>query len=709
MSQISIEEMEFQRMSRDNLAFLDKVLGSRSSLYRESKWLISDFDNNVWYFKIESPNVGSFQIDFNVALSNGTVLTGNENKRLLNTFKYWINASVHPDNTKGRGFAYADSTAKNILVKVVYLIDYLLINDKHLNISTCGLQALTGDNLRHFSDRQATNKLAAEHVYNWTEKLSEFLLQQVASTDEEQPLILTKLTGVNFTAIPDDQIEINELKIPVDLIPLVRCWLWENGFYRKATGGEFIVNTTRLSELLYGKTTLRGAAASKPCPRILNLGEFVRSEHEYPRVPVSSDDDITISFTGIKEYKTALSSLFLLADDTLSGEGLLIPPANTITAFLECFPKNAISNRFVTLPSTVLLSAVRDAIEFHIQHAAPLIKSLRNVLHLLSKKRLLLKEGSRTSISKVISPKEFSGLLHPDIRRIGVRKWSISKEENRFEALRKNIGLSELIRVYYGCVQIVVGALMARRQIELLELKAGSCLDERKLYLVFGKAKSTRLLEGRKVDVARPIDEMAVEMIEKLTEIHEIYVEMGLIKQMGNLFDNVSLQDPSEMISVIKYKHSFAQNLDFFCDYFETPLRDGKRFYIRMHQLRRFFALSFFWGSGFGGMDTLRWFMGHTDPQHLYRYITENTPGEVLRHAKSQFLAETIVEHTELRELIFERFGTVDFIVLTTGDLEEYIDELILDGEVDVEPEFIVDGEGESYKLLIIIRDKYDA
>lgn len=106
-------------------------------------------------------------------------------------------------------------------------------------------------------------------------------------------------------------------------------------------------------------------------------------------------------------------------------------------------------------------------------------------------------------------------------------------------------------------------------------------------------------------------------------------------------------------------------------------------------------------------MDTLRWFMGHTDLQHLYHYITENTPGEVLRHAKSQFLAETLNEHTELRELISDRYGTVDFTVLSTGDLEEYIDELILSGEVDLEPEFIDDDNGQSYRILVITRDKH--
>jgi len=697
-------------MSRDNLAFLDNILGSRKTLYRELKWLSCNFDDDVWILKMESA-VGEFQIDFNVTLSNGTVLTDQINRNLLNTFKYWIIASVHPDNTRGRGLAYADTTAKNIIVKVVYSIDYLLLNDKHLNVSTCGLQALTGDNLKQFADHQATNKLAAEHVYGWTTRLSEFLMHQIASIDKELPLRLAKSAGINFTAISDDQIKLNELTIPVESIPLARCWLWNNGFYRKAQRGdyEYVVNTTRLSELLYRTITLRGAAASKPYHHILSLGEFSWAECEYPRVPVTSDHVETISFTGVNEYKTAVRGLSLLSDDALSDEGLLLPPVEAIKTYLDYFPENVASNRFVTLPSKVVLSAVRNATEFHLMYADSLICSLRNVMHFLSERRLHVKEGVRPSISKVISPEEFTGLLHPEIREIGVERWSISKLENRFEALRKNKGLGELIRVYFGCVQIVVGALMARRQIELRDLKAGSCLDESKRYLVFGKAKSTRLLEGRRVDVARPIDEIAVEMIEKITQLHETYLEMGFIKTSGNLFDTVSLLDPCEMISVIKYRQCFAQNLNYFCDYFETPLRDGNRFYIRTHQLRRFFALSFFWGNGFGSMDTLRWFMGHTDPQHLYRYITENTPGEVLRHAKSQFLSETIDEHIELRELILKRFGTLDFTVLNTGELEEYIDELISDGDVDLEPEFIEDDNGKSYRLLVVIKSKRDA
>ena len=470
-----------------------------------------------------------------------------------------------------------------------------------------------------------------------------------------------------------------------------------------------MVNTRRLSELFYGMITLRGASTSKACPPVLCLGEHRTYEREFPCIPVTREDNGILSPTVIQTFKTALRGLFLLSDDVLSCEGLLTPPGEAISAYLDYSPENVISSRFATLPSKVVVDAVRNAIDFHLLHAHPLIVSLESVLHLLKERQMQAKEGARTSISKVITPKEFSRLLHPDIRKIGVERWSIGKLEDRFSALRANKGLAELIRVYYGCVQIVVGALMARRQAELTSLKAGACLDGSKRYLVFPNAKSTRLLEGRRVDVSRPIDEIAVEMIEKLNEIHAAYLEVGFINKHGNLFDSVSLHDPSKMVSVNRYRQSYTQNFDFFCDYFETPLRDGKRFYIRAHQLRRFFALSFFWGSGFGGMDTLRWFMGHADPQHLYHYITENTPGEVLRHAKSQFLAETLDEHTELRALILERFGAADFTLLNTDEMEDYIDELIRGGEVDVQPEFIEDDNGQSYRLLVVIKDRVDA
>jgi len=696
-------------VSKSNLAFLDKVLGIKSGLYRESKWLHSDFEDHVWHFKMNTANVGSFSVDFNVTLSNKTVLTDVANRRLLNTFKYWINASVHPDNTRGRGFTYADVTAKNIIIKVLNLIDYFLLNDNDMGVSECGMRSLTEDHLKRLADQQLMDKRIAEHIYAWSERLSNFLVDQITQINSKQLEDLPNCEEIDFFAISVNQTYPHNLSIPLDLIPRVRQWLWVNDYYREADKGEYkyVLNTKLLSKVIYGTLTLRGEASIKPCPAILSLGEFgLATVTEYPRIPVVTDDDEKISLTGVQTYKTALRALTFLKDEALTEEELMLPQIEIINAHLSYSPDNIATNRFATLPSQVVLDSVKSAIEFHLNYSESLIFSLRNLLLKIQGKLEVVNDGSRTSVAKLISSNEFLALLHPDMKSIGVKKWTITKESDYFKSLRSNKGLGELIRIYYGCVQIVVGALMARRQTELVNLKTDRCLDESKQYLIFRKAKSTKLLEGRRVQVARPIDEMAVEMIESLIEIHKIYIDMGFTNKMGNLFDMVSLQNPTKMLPVLKHHHGYTENFDLFCDYFETPVIDGKRFYIRTHQMRRFFALSFFWGSGFGGMDTLRWFMGHADMQHLYHYITESTPGEVLRHAKSQFLAETLNEHTELRELISNKYRTVDFTVLSSGDMEGYINDLILSGEVELEPEFIVDDNGKSYQLLVIIRDK---
>lgn len=695
-------------MSKDRLAFLDNVLGSRKRLYRQSKWLASDFEDDVWIFKMTANNVASFQIDFNKILLNGTILTDEKNRRLLNTFKYWINASIHHDNTKGRGGSWADATARGVLRKVFYLIDYFLLNDHYLKTTNCGLQAISADNLRLLADSIASNKLSEEHIYGWTERLSKYLIDKTEAEHEALEVCTSDGQQIDLKIITDDQLTQNTLKIPLDRIPQVRSWVWRNGYYNKDRKGEyqFSINTKPIVEFIYGPFTLVGASSTKSIHPILSLGGVGRHVREFPMVPVRTHSESGISYATVKQYKSAMKALLLLKDEAFADEGLLLPNTEAIDAFINYWPDNVYSNRFATLPSKVVFTAIKDAIEFHHQYADSLINSLRKLLPALVEKRASIDGNKQASFTHVISTEEFLGLLDPAIRKLGIKGWTSNKEDERFEALRSNKGLGELIRVYHGGVQIVVAVLMARRQTELASLKVEECLDETRRWLVFGLAKSTRNLEGRRVRIARPIDGLAVEMIEKLIEIQRVYLDAGLINKFGLLYDTVSLLDPAEFVSSTRYKQVLTQSVDMFCDYFETPVRyDGMRYYIRTHQLRRFFAISFFWGSGFGGMDTLRWFMGHTDPEHLYRYITENTPGEVLRHAKAQFLSETIEEHGELKDLISHKYGTGDFTLLNTEELEEYIDDLISEGKVEVEPEFIDDGRGNSYRLMVIIRD----
>ena len=41
-------------------------------------------------------------------------------------------------------------------------------------------------------------------------------------------------------------------------------------------------------------------------------------------------------------------------------------------------------------------------------------------------------------------------------------------------------------------------------------------------------------------------------------------------------------------------------------------------------------------------METLRWMLGHTDIQHLYRYITESETGRVLNGIKASYIVDEL-------------------------------------------------------------------
>lgn len=692
-----------------SLAFLDGLFGSRAEYYRTSKWLTGDFESDIWAFAFEDAHLGDFQIDFNVHLSDGTLLSDPSNRRILNTFKYWINACTHTDCTKGRGVNYSSSTAKLRIDTTLSVIDYVLLNDEHLGILDCGLEAINEDHLKQFVSQVVDTNSIAESIYDWSSALKAFLLSHLAGesstdfSDQDVP------GDVEFDSVSEQQAENGGLDIPVNTVPMIRRWLWKNGFYRKSYKHRYlyIPNLSKLARAIYGKTTLRGSVGKKPFPSVLGLTEVNHDRKEYPAVPVHSADGNSTCQTRLLSYKSAFQALRLLHAHEFEREELSLPSKAVLGTVDRYIPEHREKSRFRSLPTSVVLAAIEAAVTFHINYAENLHQSFDNLLKELKKFRQRA-GGEYLRVSKLLTDRQFAGLMHPQVRELGVQKWSLSKvgPDHRFRQLRDNRGLSELIRVYYGGTAIVLGALMARRQSELMSLDASTCIDSTGQYLVFEKSKSTSLLDGRRTVVARPIDAIAVEMTRTLVRFQESLIKHGFLERKGKLFDAISTLRPDSICSVEKYQHTYNANIDIFCDYFQMPLWDGRRYYIRTHQLRRFFALSFFWGSGFGGMDTLRWFLGHTDPEHLYRYITENCPGEVLRHAKTQFLAETLEDHEELTALIEERYGTEDFIMLHTEELEQHIDQLLIDGTIEVEPDFLDDAAGGRYKIVVIVKEK---
>lgn len=320
--------------------------------------------------------------------------------------------------------------------------------------------------------------------------------------------------------------------------------------------------------------------------------------------------------------------------------------------------------RFQTYPSQHIFNILKQAIEFHYSYGESIIS---NYIQCIEKNE----KASNISFGK--------------------------NPENYFSRIRNHESDYHLLRIYYGVVQFVMGALMARRQSELQNIKAFECLDETNTFLLFNRAKSTKGLYGFRDTYKLPVDKLVVDMIKNLQRIHTACNYTGFLFNVPN--------PSTHQIPATNDRDQYNNRLDMFFDYIEAPLIDNKRLYIRQHQLRRFFAMSFFWGSGFGSLDTLRWFLGHTDVKHVYNYITESVSGSVLNSVKSQYIAENIHSYDNLLDLIKNKYHTESLDILDTSTLTEYINEMLEQNLIQIDPEFLVDNSNNEYEIIVKIKE----
>lgn len=354
--------------------------------------------------------------------------------------------------------------------------------------------------------------------------------------------------------------------------------------------------------------------------------------------------------------------------------------------------------RFETYPSSVIFDTFKKAVEFHFKYGDLLVSNYLKIIDLKNKNESL----NHTELNKILINHIDKELIDLGVEAFQKEYETPKSSNNYYENIRKNYYLYELIKVYYGCIQFVVGALMGRRISELRGLKYNDCYDDTNQLLLLKRSKSTKGLYGIKDYIALPIDKLVIDMFKNLQQIiNKCDIEDKKQIEIFSIPSGVQINTISNEL----YDNKYNGNLDIMHDYFEVDIIDNKRLYIRQHQLRRFFAMTFFWSSGFGSLDTLRWFLGHTDIEHVYHYISETESGDVLRSVKAQFVAENIKEYYEdLREFIKHKFNTDNYKILKTDELIELLEILQEEKAIKIEPEFFESDNQQKFKVIIKIK-----
>lgn len=640
------------------------------------------------------------RLNFDVKLPSDSSLASPANSRLREEIYDFLCLQAHP-LARGRRNRSADKDREHLLA-AVHVIDYFLLHAQQIGLVDYGFAAVGTQNIQQFLLDVSSARTSAEGIYGWTKRLGSYLREQAVNTPPE--LVAQTLKKHAALATIDAPPREWQLGLKVSEVLASRVFLFLNGHYRdldKNSGPyRFGPNSRTLSRQVYANTLLGSSGLMSSFERHVELcwGSRAMTGLEKPRVEVwSARQDRRCSKQRLSAYGEKL-----LNWRHLSRHGIGIREE-----VLEDFEMRSVTSvvplkdidgvKFV--PPQVIAQALRDAICFFYEHAEHILTSLASVL--------------KHTRERGLKPFQLLGgtleeLLHADTRVFGVRAWSTADYLERYfdrpptqddfnDFFRVNhAGLLECVRVLYGACQVIVGTLQAARQGEILDLTVGS-LDPSLEWLALLTRKSG--FDGHRNEDYRPVPAVAVDVVMRLA---------AFIKEMG-LDDGSIFVQPNYWGALGANRSSSAQALDLFCDYIQTATDDtGARYYLREHQLRKFFAMTFFHCCGFAGLDTLRWFLRQLDMKQLWAYLKASVPGASLRHYMSTAVVMTIRNGSDelvaLKAVLLQRFGVSSFEVLGDMEMAEALDDLQADKAIEVKPIFGM-LRGEPYVKLAVLVD----
>ncbi|WP_233799846.1 hypothetical protein [Paraburkholderia sp. HP33-1] len=661
----------------DIQAWIEAQERPKAARYRQARFLKTEYKALVW--KCDFGTKGSFEIDWRVTLSDGSLLTAAKNARLLDSFRVFLCVQAHPDSTS-QSFERADNTTYHSVRSAMWIIDYFLLNDESLKLHQHALAGLTESDIERMLSAFAASS-TVEGVYDWRTRLTELLrrgIKTVGWDDICQGVKRSREIVEVRVEEGDRELELSEVEIIY-----ARFWLRREGLAR-TSGSKWPYtvkpNAASIASRIFNGT-IAAYATKLTVPEELCWAPKESYSVEYPRSAIRAepaDREQPRSLPSMRSHLRVARCLRLV-----SAMSAKIPKA-ALRALTAARAELLIASERVghfLLPSPEHVKfGLEKAIEFFKKQVPHILSSYVSVIQAA----FAAGEGERTFATR----QRVSNLIEEKTRLFGVKVWNLSrdfagvsrltmKEKHRrpasqfFYALRNNEGLVELAQIALGACLFIVGALTGRRQGELQDLKSDKCVDVKQHLLVFANRKSG-ILGVRNIE-SRPIPPLVSEVIICIQNFHAELRAASAISGATNLFSTVTANGACVLSGA-----SMNRLLDRFIDYIELPLNpDGTRSYIRQHQLRRFFVTDYYRNRG-GNLATLTWYLGHTHLRQIEAYLDSDYGAYERERSQAHVAVEGLQQsqsspYESLRDLIDGKFGTRNAVFEEADAVEDFL------------------------------------
>lgn len=224
------------------------------------------------------------------------------------------------------------------------------------------------------------------------------------------------------------------------------------------------------------------------------------------------------------------------------------------------------------------------------------------------------------------------------------------KKDRSFANRRASPTLHEAFEIWLGSVIVLLGFMKPSRDAEVTALPRMCLLRGRggHYWLDSDLAKRTKS-EVRARTGGKPIPVITARAIQQVRKLNRGLVKIH--KEKDPHLRNSLFYLPRRREWGVGRKINRAALYDYvdkFCDYVNSPLDDyGRRWYLRIHEMRKWFLLLLFWSGRYDVLDAARWIAGHTDVEHIYAYIEREFPGDKIGELEAECAIDILAKYDE--------------------------------------------------------------